>query len=118
MYLEERVQALEMQIELLQKQLESLQGAGEELFLTPKEAAQLMRCSVQTIYLKVQSGDIQADMSTGRARIPRSQFYRKKEIPKQPPLKRVKPEKPITGIEDIRKQMFGQERRITWKTLC
>ena len=46
---EERVQALEMQIELLQKQLESLQGAGEELFLTPKEAAQLMRCSVQTI---------------------------------------------------------------------
>ena len=107
MYLEERVQALEMQIELLQKQLESLQGAGEELFLTPKEAAQLMRCSVQTIYLKVQSGDIQAEMSTGRARIPRSQFYRKKEIPKQPPLKRVKPEKPITGIEDIRKQMFG-----------
>lgn len=107
MYIEERVQALEMQIELLQKQLESLQGAGEELFLTPKEAAQLMRCSVQTIYLKVQSGDIQADMSTGRARIPRSQFYRKKETPKQPPLKRVRPEKPITGIEDIRKQMFG-----------
>lgn len=34
MYLEERVQALEMQIELLQKQLESLQGAGEEQFLT------------------------------------------------------------------------------------
>lgn len=80
MYLEERVQALEMQIELLQKQLESLQGAGEEQFLTPKEAAQLMRCSVQTIYLKVQSGDIQADMSTGRARIPRSQFYRKSDI--------------------------------------
>lgn len=80
MYLEERVQALEMQIELLQKQLESLQGAGEEQFLTPKEAAQLMRCSVQTIYLKVQSGDIQADMSTGRARIPRSQFYRKRRL--------------------------------------
>lgn len=29
---------------MLQKQLESLQGAGEEQFLTPKEAAQLMRC--------------------------------------------------------------------------
>ena len=106
MYIEERVEAMEAQIRKLQEQLEELQGIGEQ-FLTPKEAAQLMRCSVQTIYLKVQSGDIQADMSTGRARIPKSQFYKKKPVQARELPKRVKPVQEISGIGDIRKQLFG-----------
>ena len=106
MYIEERVEAMEAQIRKLQEQLEELQGIGEQ-FLTPKEAAQLVRCSVQTIYLKVQSGDIQADMSTGRARIPKSQFYKKKPVQARELPKRVKPVQEISGIGDIRKQLFG-----------
>ena len=106
MYIEERVETMEAQIRKLQEQLEELQGIGEQ-FLTPKEVAQLMRCSVQTIYLKVQSGDIQADMSTGRARIPKSQFYKKKPVQARELPKRVKPVQEISGIGDIRKQLFG-----------
>lgn len=107
MYIEERVETLEAQIQKLQAQLEEMQGIGEEKFLTPKEVAAMMRCSVQTIYAKVQSGDIQADMSTGRARIPKTQFYKKRPVQARELPKRIKPAPEISGIGDIKKQLFG-----------
>ena len=78
MYLEERVSQLEAQVALLIEVLEK-QCKVEE-WATPEQLAETMKVSVDTVYRKIRNGQIIADRSTGRPRIPMSQFSRDEPV--------------------------------------
>lgn len=78
MYLEEKVNELYEKIDELNRRVESLQK--EEKWVSVKELARIMGVSVNTIYVKVRSGDIYASKKFGTPRIPLSQFYQDKEV--------------------------------------
>ena len=109
MFLEERVDQLEKGLKEAQNALRLIQEASVEEFMTPKETAEFLKCSVQTIHNQVRNGKIEANYSTGMARIPKSQFTKgspavKTQI-RQPTS--AKTRKPIANMADIRKQLFG-----------
>lgn len=79
MYLEERVEHLEKENLDLRKRIESLEINGMDRFVSAGELAEIMGCSVNTVYVKIREGTIEATRRTGDHRIPMSQFYRKKE---------------------------------------
>ena len=74
MYLEERVSRLEEQNKKLMLQLETLEKCGMTRFVSVKELAEIMHCSVQNVYRKIRTGEIQATRKLGDPRIPMSQF--------------------------------------------
>lgn len=53
-----------------------LETASPEKWVTVKELAEIMSCTTNTIYQKIQSGTIQSTRQTGEIRIPMSQFYK------------------------------------------
>lgn len=79
MYLEERVEHLEKENLDLRKRIESLENNGMDRFVSAGELAEIMGCSVNTVYVKIREGTIEATRRTGDHRIPMSQFYRKTE---------------------------------------
>jgi hypothetical protein len=74
MYLEERVSQLEEQNKMLMLQLERLEKGGLTRFVSVKELAEIMHCSVQNVHRKIRNGEIQATRKLGDPRIPMSQF--------------------------------------------
>ena len=74
MYLEERVSQLEEQNKLLMLQLERLEKGGMTRFVSVKELAEIMGCSVQNVHRKIRNGEIQVTRKLGDPRIPMSQF--------------------------------------------
>lgn len=95
MYLEERVSQLENQVALLMGALEKQRKVED--WATPDQLAETMKVSVDTIYRKIQKRQIIADRSTGRIRIPMSQFSR--EEPVKAERKRTELQKLIFGEE-------------------
>lgn len=76
MGIEERIEYLEIQNEELRSKVEYLENRNEERFVTAKELAAIMNCSVNNIYIKIRSGEIFATDKLGSIqRIPMSQFY-------------------------------------------
>ena len=74
MYLEERVSQLEEQNKKLMLQVETLEKCGMTRFVSVKELAEIMHCSVQTVHRKIRNGEIQVTRKLGDPRIPMSQF--------------------------------------------
>mgnify|MGYP002553181826 CR=1 FL=1 len=72
MYLEERVSQLENQVALLTEALEKQRKVEE--WATPGQVARTLKVSTDTVYRKIKTGQIIADRSTGRPRVPMSQF--------------------------------------------
>nr|DAW41394.1 MAG TPA: excisionase [Bacteriophage sp.] len=72
MYLEERVSQLENQVALLTEALEKQRKVED--WATPGQLAKTMKVSADTVYRKIKTGQIIADRSTGRLRVPMSQF--------------------------------------------
>lgn len=72
MYLEERMDELEAKVDHLIELLEKQQKYEE--WATPEQAAGTLKVSTDTIYRKIKIGQIIADRSTGRIRVPMSQF--------------------------------------------
>lgn len=95
MYLEERVAKLENQVALLTEALEKQRKVEE--WATPDQLAETMKVSVDTIYRKIQKRQIIADRSTGRIRIPMSQFSREE------------PGKAVARRTEMQKLIFGEE---------
>ena len=76
MYIEERLELLELQNKELREKLEDLMSKQKERFVTAKELSEIMNCSVNNIYVKIRSGEIFATDKLGSIpRIPMSQFY-------------------------------------------
>ena len=74
MYLEERVSQLEEQNKTFMLQLERLEKGGMTRFVSVKELAEIMGCSVQNVHRKIRNGEIQVTRKLGDPRIPMSQF--------------------------------------------
>lgn len=72
MYLEERMDELEAKVDHLIELMEKQQKYEE--WATPEQAAGTLKVSTDTIYRKIKIGQIIADRSTGRLRVPMSQF--------------------------------------------
>ena len=72
MYLEERMDELEKQVAFLVEALEKQRKVEE--WATPGQVARTLKVSTDTVYRKIKTGQIIADQSTGRLRVPMSQF--------------------------------------------
>lgn len=72
MYLEERMDELEKQVAFLAEALEKQRKVEE--WATPGQVARTLKVSTDTVYRKIKTGQIIADQSTGRLRVPMSQF--------------------------------------------
>ena len=72
MFLEERMDELEAKVDHLIELLEKQQKYEE--WATPEQAAGTLKVGTDTIYKKIRPGQIIADRSTGRIRVPMSQF--------------------------------------------
>lgn len=59
----------------LSERVTRLETTAPEKWVTVKELAEIMSCTTNTIYQKIQSGTIQSTRQTGEIRIPMSQFY-------------------------------------------
>ena len=81
MYLEERMDELEKQVAFLAEALEKQRKVEE--WATPGQAAGTLKVSTDTIYRKIKIGQIIADRSTGRLRVPMSQFSAAPELEKR-----------------------------------
>lgn len=76
MYLEERIDQMEETIKKLQMEILKLERRNSDEILTPKEFAQKVKLSENTVYLWIRSGKIKVLPNLGTAlRIPMSQFY-------------------------------------------
>ncbi len=76
MYVEQRIEELERQVSELSDKVKNLEMIGNERWLSAKEIAELMNCSVNNIYIRIRSGEIYATRILGSPRIPISQFYK------------------------------------------
>lgn len=72
MHIEERLDELESKVDHLTKLLEKQQKYEE--WATPGQVARTLKVSTDTVYRKIKTGQIIADRSTGRPRVPMSQF--------------------------------------------
>lgn len=81
MYLEERMDELEKQVAFLAEALEKQRKVEE--WATPGQVARTLKVSTDTVYRKIKTGQIIADQSTGRLRVPMSQFSAAPELEKR-----------------------------------
>lgn len=77
MYVEEKIADMEEQIKYLTEKVIQLEMHGANDFVTAEELAKIMKCTKNTIYLKVRGGEIDAVRIGNRVKIPLSQFYDK-----------------------------------------
>lgn len=104
MCIEDKIDLLEQQVKQLQTQLAKLEAQRNDKYVTPKQLAEIMNCSVNNIYVKIRSGEILADRSTGLPRIPMSQFVgQASEVAETPPKPKKKNEQPKT----MKEMVFG-----------
>ena len=84
-YLEDRVEQLERENLDLKQRIARLENRGADRFVTTKELAEMFKCSKNTIYVKIRSGEIYATRRAGDVRIPMSQFYENEAVRELPP---------------------------------
>lgn len=101
--IEERISSLEDKVAELNGIIDTLLSGRNEKWETPAQVAELLHCSVNNIYVKIRKGEIFADRSTGRPRIPMSQFKQ----PVGPPVE--KKVQHTQGNENLRKLIFGKD---------
>lgn len=106
MYIEEQIKVLSEEVEQLKEKVSMYEARGSERFVTPKELAEMMNCSANTIYVKIRSGEIHATRRAGDPRIPMSQFYKTDPID----LISRKPKKlqKVSGGETMKELVFGK----------
>lgn len=101
MYLEERVDSLEKENQELRQRIESLEHRGADRFVSVKELAEIMGCSLNIVYSKIQEGEIYATRKTGAHKIPLSQFY----MADTPIIKQKNPKKALP--KNMKELVFG-----------
>lgn len=102
MSIEERIERLEQLNQELNQKITLLETIQNDRFVSAKELAEIMKCSVNNIYIKIRKGDIYATDKLGTIpRIPMSQFY-EKQI--KQPMSKKKPTKAKLSMKD---QVFG-----------
>lgn len=77
MTLEEKIEfrALKQNYSLLEMRITALETAMNQEYVTPKELAKILNCSLNNIYIKIRQGKINA-IPLGRSyRIPMRQFH-------------------------------------------
>lgn len=102
MYIEERLEQLEKENTELRSRVETLERKGGDIFVSTKELAEIMHCTINTIYRKIRSGEIFVTRKAGEIKIPMSQFQEPEKIvhiPKQ----RKKEERELT----LKERVFG-----------
>ncbi len=75
MYLEEQVKQLTEDIKELTEKVKYLESVTNEKWVSAKELAEIMGCSVNNVYIRIRSGEIYATKILGSPKIPLSQFY-------------------------------------------
>jgi excisionase family DNA binding protein len=81
MHIEERIEELEKLTKLLNEKIEYLESMNQDKWVSVKELAEIMGCSVNNIYIKIREGKIFATDKFGSTpRIPLSQFYNDKKV--------------------------------------
>lgn len=80
MYLEDRVNELEKQVKELTDKVAHLESVNNDKWVSAKELAEIMGCSVNNIYIRIRSGEIYASRKLGSPKIPLSQFYYEGEM--------------------------------------
>lgn len=101
MYLEERVKQLEEQNAELRSRLETLEKGGITRFVTVKELAGIMNCSIQNIHRKIRCGEIQVTRKLGDPRIPMNQFVDRGEVETVVKKRQTVPKKERSMAEQI-----------------
>lgn len=102
MYVEQRLEALEEENRLLHEKVEMLEKYSLTRFVTPKELAELMGCTVQNVHRKIKTGEVLATRKLGDARIPMCQFLEGLERPA------IKAEKKNPAELTMAEQIFGK----------
>lgn len=75
MHIEERIEQQEKLIEQLLARVEELEKREKpEEYVTPKQLAEMMNCSANTVYIKIRSGEIKAVHIGSNPKIPMNQF--------------------------------------------
>lgn len=85
MYIEDQINELTFKIQDLTDKMDLL--GHSEKWVSAKELAEIMGCSLSTVYLKIRSGEIYASKRLGTPRIPLSQFYEEKDQQPEKPKK-------------------------------
>lgn len=102
----EELQALHKEIAVIKDELARMRAIDHDRFVTPAELAEIMHCTLNTVYVKIRSGEIYATRRAGDPRIPMSQFYKNEPID----LIKHKPEKlrNVSGGESMKELIFGK----------
>lgn len=73
---EERMALLEERFNELDKKCRQLELQNNDRWVTPKELSEIMKCSLNNVYIKLRAGEIYSTKKFGSiVRIPMSQFY-------------------------------------------
>lgn len=92
MGIEERIEQLEVMCHELSEKLQQSEARQADRFVSAKELAEIMDCSLNNVYIKIRSGEIFATDKLGSIpRIPMSQFYQNN--PKEKKVRRTKQKK-------------------------
>jgi hypothetical protein len=88
MGIEERILELEELTQILSDKIANLECVGNDKWVSAKELADIMGCTVNNVYIKIRSGKVYATNKLGSLpRIPMSQFYQRKEMIKEPSIR-------------------------------
>lgn len=101
MYIEEQIKAIQEENKILKAEIEQLKKYGTVRYVTPKELAELMNCSLQNVHNKIRNGSIQVTRKLGAPRIPMNQFLEADNIIEFPKARKRREEKEPTMAEQI-----------------
>lgn len=101
MYIEEQIKAIQEENKILKAEIEQLKKYGTVRYVTPKELAELMNCSLQNVHNKIRNGSIQVTRKLGSPRIPMNQFLEADNIIEFPKAQKKREQKEPTMAEQI-----------------
>lgn len=85
MGIEERIERLEQLTEQMEDRINYLESKNNDKWVSAKELAQIMGCSVNNVYIKIRAGEIYSTNKLGSIqRIPMSQFYKNESVKSEP----------------------------------
>lgn len=100
MMIEERLEQLEEKVTSLTQEVNDLRSRDKEVWASPSEVATRLHCSYNNVIIKLRSGEIYGDKSTGKWVVPMSQFHR-------PIIKNEKSQDVVN--RSLREVVFGKE---------
>lgn len=81
MHIEDRLELLESENRKLKEKVDHLELYSTTRFVTARELASLMGCTVQNVHRKIKTGEIRATRKLGDPRIPMCQFLEGLDLP-------------------------------------